>query len=273
MEKINILMGSEITTEKVNRLLDGAIKFYGPKYEHLILKTVREALFCEYESNKSIYDILLDISKTRNDIKNIKLNLDFNNLLKLRKIGACFVVNRSAGKNEQIIITRNSKTDEDYHILAHELFGHAICGKEKSIVEQEENIYQRNGISLMEINGRDNRYIYSNEGYMEFIASNITKLSGIKDIRSKNYGYKMSKYCASQIISLLGKDTVIDSLVTYEGKLVEKNIKNNYDMKQIESLLKCLCMISDSKNFSPIRKQMNKKILNNLDSINRKITR
>ena len=59
MEKINILLGEgSATKEKVNRLLDGAIKFYGPKYEQLVLQTVREAIFCEYEKEETVNDIL-----------------------------------------------------------------------------------------------------------------------------------------------------------------------------------------------------------------------
>lgn len=138
MEKINILLGEgSATKEKVNRLLDGAIKFYGPKYEQLVLQTVREAIFCEYEKEETVNDILPKVFEVSENLKGGRLNLNFSNILKAKKVGACLIVNRTMDGNEQIVITKNTTKRNDYHILAHELFGHAVCGKEKLIVEED----------------------------------------------------------------------------------------------------------------------------------------
>ena len=274
MEKINVLLGEgSATKEKVNRLLDGAIKFYGPKYEQLVLQTVREAIFCEYEKEETVNDILPKVFEASENLKGGRLNLNFSNILKAKKVGACLIVNRTMDGNEQIVITKNTTKRNDYHILAHELFGHAVCGKEKLIVEEDGKIYQRNGISLMEINDNDSRNIYINEGYMELIASQVLKESCIDDTGSQNCGYRMSQYCAMQIMNLLGKDNVIESLVEYQGRLIEESRKDEALMRQIDESLKKLCMLSSSKILFPVKNRLKKKIYTNLNIVQKNLTR
>ena len=83
----------------------------------------------------------------------------------------------------------------------------------------------------------------------------------------------MSQYCAMQIMNLLGKDNVIESLVEYQGRLIEESRKDEALMRQIDESLKKLCMLSSSKILFPVKNRLKKKIYTNLNIVQKNLTR
>lgn len=83
----------------------------------------------------------------------------------------------------------------------------------------------------------------------------------------------MSQYCAMQIMNLLGKDNVIESLVEYQGRLIEESRKNEALMRQIDESLKKLWMLSSSKILFPVKTKLKQKIYANLNIVQKNLTR
>lgn len=250
MENINIINGNgNATRKKIDVLLDLAIDFYGPKYEKIIMDVVNNAYFYETNPNQSANDVIKDIVGENNCRKN---TISFE---------AFYFINPTANGLDQIIVTKPKTNDRDYHILAHELFGHAVCGKIKPIIKKK-NIYQRNGISLANEKTVENDVI--NEGFMESIASSIIKLNknGITDVTSKKYA--LAKRSADCIMEYLGKDEIIKSLVLGKGGIAKKY---NYDAcyNEWRKLNKCLELELEiregcSLNSSLLDKEINKNL-------------
>ena len=223
MNNLNIIYGNgEDTKRKLDVLLEGAIKFYGSNYESLILDVVKNTGFYESDGKYNEKEVLEYLSGN-NKIRISKFS-SYNKI-------ASFYLQKSVieGKISSIVATPIIKTDYDYHIFAHELFGHAICGKINPTIATKDELYKRNGISLT--TRKKDYYDLLNEGFMEVIASSIVEQNkhNIKDISSINY--LTARYCATKIFDTIGKEKMLKILVYYKY-----NIERiyNYDSKTNE---------------------------------------
>ena len=265
MNNLNIIYGNgEDTKRKLDVLLEGAIKFYGSNYESLILDVVKNTGFYESDgkyNEKEVLEYLSGNNKTK-----ISKFSSYNKI-------ASFYLQKSVieGKKSSIVATPIIKTDYDYHIFAHELFGHAICGKINPTIATKDELYKRNGISLT--TRKKDYYDLLNEGFMEVIASSIVEQNkhNIKDISSINY--LTARYCATKIFDTIGKEKMLKILVYYKY-----NIERiyNYDSKtnELKLLDKLLELELKTRDNPIINGFLNTRIEQNLNSFQkRKIRR
>lgn len=227
MEHINVINGNgNVSREKINVLLDAAIGFYGSKYEPIILDVVRNSLIYERNPYENIKKAISNISEKR-----VK---PYHKMPKACSLTLKVLDNVPLNA----IIWKPEHHDQDYAILAHELYGHAVCGMKKLIVG---GTFKRNGISLYNIQTEKSRLELLNEGFMEFIAKSIVERTSKNITQSYSKKYDLARRCAEYIWKILGKDLVLDDLVEYHG-MIEKEYNKNCDTHSLvllDRLLQC----------------------------------
>lgn len=217
MEKVNVLnTNGELTNHIINTLLDSALEFY-KGYEDIVMKTIREVSFYELGEKESMDTVITILTGYC-----VKEGTHKGNL-------GVFLYPRNpmidSGYGDVIIYRANAERHV-YHTLAHESFGHAVCGREARLVKKNNELYNRNGISLKDIYSNEEYNIYLNEGAMDFIADSIVRNIGIKVRTSDEYAAaKMS--CAS-IYNYIGRNNFLDALVLNDYSL-ESHIDNSVE--------------------------------------------
>lgn len=207
MESVNVINSKGITSkEKINVLLDATIEFYGPKYEQIVLDVVRNTIIYEMKPDENIKKAIQNISGSSPKIYG-----------KMPK--ACYL---SLGCIENdildFVVWKPQNRDDDYYTLAHELYGHGVCGQENPIINTK---YSRNGISLHNLKTRETKLELLNEGFMEAIAAKIIKKTDRNITENLSEKYQLARKSASYIWNILGKSKVLEDLVEYYGT-VEK---------------------------------------------------
>lgn len=222
MEQINMLksVGKDITREKVNILLEAAVKFYGQKYENIILDVVRNTLFYEMDPNEKIHKAIENVTGVKQKAKG-------------QMPKACQLSLGSIdGSSLDVVIWKPQNQDEDFSILSHELYGHTVCSKKSSIVQSK---YKRNGLCLYDIQTEKVKLELINEGFMECIGQTIVRSTkkGIENVPSKRYS--LARKSANYILKTLGKDEVLEDLVEYTG-IIEKKYNGDEKKKLLTNL-------------------------------------
>lgn len=255
MENLKIINGNgKATKEKVNILLDAAIEFFGSKYENVILDVIKDAYFYEWSNNQSANDVIDEIT-------------DNKSIIEAPPIFSCskdpeafYFLNRNKSKRfDQIIVSHPDLSDRDYHIMAHELFGHAVCGKINVFVRKQGKVYQRNGVAIS--NDTKSKNDILNEGFMETIATEIIQRTDRRIQDSSSSNYSEAKKSSDMIFSTLGKEKVLNALVFNKGNLERKyNFgSSRNEWKKLNSLLEKELLF---RNILPIRY---KAIINEID--------
>ena len=202
MEKVNVLnTNGELTNHIINTLLDSALKFYAG-YEDIVMETLKKVSFYELNKKESMDTVITILT------------------------GYCVKEGTNKGNSGVFLYPRNPMIDSEYgdtiiyrideakqayHTLAHELFGHAVCGREARLVKKNNELYNRNGISLKGIYSNEKYNVYLNEGAMDFIADSIVRNIGMR-IKKSN-GYAAAKMSCASIYNYIGRDNFLDALV------------------------------------------------------------
>ena len=253
MKDLNIIYGDgEDTKRKLDTLLEPAVKFYGSVYENLIFEVVKNTGFYESDGKYSEKEIIEYIAGNKK-IRTSKF---------LGKVASFYYrIGTPNGKAVGVVATPKVKTDYDYHIFAHELFGHAMCDRYNPIVEIDGKSYKRNGISLTKC--RKDYYDLLNEGFMEVIASSIVAQNskGIQEISSLNY--LTAKYSASKIFDTIGKEKML-KVLTYYKHNIEKIYNENSKINELAILDRLLRLELKTREKPTINRVINTKIEENL---------
>ena len=207
---ISIINGNgKYVSDAINKTLNSAIKYYGEKYSDIILNTVNETLFYEWEDNQTEADVMFDINDGY---------VDYNEEDGC-ELGAFYYLKiKSSDEYDKIVVFRNKYMKDNYHYLVHELFGHGVFGYVDPILLDDcDNIWQRNGVALVDY---ENANIYNmnlNEGFVEDATFNIMNLAGLRP-RWFNY-YFETKTAANVIKRYLGCEKLYDSLILNDGDI------------------------------------------------------
>lgn len=238
MEDLNIVKGRGIATEYVvNSLFEGANYFYGTKYEKIIKSAINSTKFIELDENEKMNDISeLGIPDKYENTKGLHINII------------------EGQKNVRYIIWKPTNTVVDYHIIAHELYGHAVCESISTSVWANNRVYSRNGIALTDSNG-NNRFELINEGLIENIAHGIIETKGgIKRVVSNNYEF--AEKCGKYLFNMYGKEKMLDIMVKYDYDLIK--YFNLYE--KLEKILKKELKTKDKEKIEHKAKKQLKKI-------------
>ena len=195
-----------------------ALKFYGEKYKEIIESTLANTELYQWNGIdfKNFLKEELNLSAT-----NVSNDQTKNNLYGVH------IQNFNRPKKNSIII-RESSYMTTKHLLAHELYGHAVCSEYSPIVLHNDFPHERNGIHLTNFINKEQLNIFSNEGIIEFIALNIMNLVDKYYIGKKYYINEVD--VASVLFSCIGKDKLLDLLVKNNG-----NIETLFDDKNSDS--------------------------------------
>lgn len=254
MYSLNIIYGDgEQTKRKLDVLLEPALEFYGSKYESLILDLVSNTYFYEADGKYSEQDIISYLCGTK------KIRTSNFNTPNQRP---AFYLRQSSGNGyNNIVVTPNIETDYDYHIFAHELFGHTMFEIYDAIIERNNQVYGRNGISLT---GRKKDYYdILNEGCVESVASSIVRLNKhqIKDISSQKY--MTAKYCSDKMFDVIGREIMLEILV-YNRHSIEDEYNQDSKINHLKILNRLLELELKTRANPYINKTINQSIQKNL---------
>ena len=205
MDKINIVNGDgTYVKDCLSKTIDIAIDYYGQEYKKIILDTITNLSFYEWQTNQNILEIYKDIKKST-------LSLEKTNYLKLKKdlIEGIFF------EEEQVVVYKNDLLKRNYHTLIHETLGHAVFGylDNKIVINGEK--YYRNGLRL-----RNDRLVkdeYINEGFVELATNNIMKKASLYNPNPNNY--ENALLFAWILIDILGRKKVYDHLILNIGDI------------------------------------------------------
>ncbi len=215
MEKVNVINGDgDLTNRIVNGLLPSALRFYGKEYEDIVIQAVKEIEFYELGKHENM-DLVISVL-TGCIPKNDSHNRD----------SGCFIYPKNPNSMSDygdIIIYKNEFKRETYLTVAHELFGHGVCSRINRIIEEDNNLYNRNGIAL---HGIDNSLWINrimNEGCVDFIAETIVNYHGMCVKTSDDYS--AAKKTAKAIYNYLGREDFLKAMVLYDYD-IEQGIDN-----------------------------------------------
>ncbi len=249
---LNVIYGDkEITKRKLDVLLESAIEFYKPVFkensEKILLDIISKTDFCELNNEYITKEFM------NNFVDNICY---FSPYMK----GCCF---RIGDKN--ILITTNEENN-DYHIFAHELFGHRVCREFERYVEIGNKVYSRDGVNLF--NKDEDKYNLINEGFMELIASNIIKHSKNNIIDNKSLIYLKANYCSRLITYYLGYEKILEILVYNKYNLEDEY--NSTHRNELNKLEKLLNLDLETRTNKTINEYINKKIDKNMEKFKKR---
>ena len=229
---INIINGNgEYVKEAIEATIDAAIKYYGEKYKDIIINTVTETLYYEWQDNQTESDVIFDITDGKADTSDIDDPY--------YETKAFYFVNTSNNNNDKIVVIRNKYIKENYHTLVHELFGHGVFGYIDPIIQEDGEVFERNGIAFIDCK---NSFIYNetlNEGFVEDATINIMQLANLKPEWFDTYFY--AKQAASIIRRNLGHEVTYDYLIENKGKIYDlynrNTLKNKDEFYELAMLL------------------------------------
>lgn len=240
---INIINGNgEYVKSAIDKTVDAAISYYGDKYRDIIINTIKETKFYEWEDNQTESDVMFDLHDGEIDF------YEDNNC----ELGAFYYLKIDNKKMyDKIVVFRNKYLKNNYHYLVHELFGHGVFGYIKPVLMDEDGyIWQRNGIAFIDY---ENSNIYNlglNEGFVEDATVNIMNTAGLHPRWFDHY-YE-SKKAASVIRNQLGHEVLYDSLILFDGDIAlmyDKGTKKD-EFYQLSKLIDnySYCKVSPKQN-------------------------
>ncbi len=215
MEKLQIIKGKvSYLTENVQVLLDGAMKYFGDKYQDVLLETIQNVYFYEQDENETKQEVLEELTG------NILLPEQCEFLWAHNDHVSFYFLNPISNKRtDQIIIYRKVPNLKLQKSLSRELFGHAVCGHLERYVNKNGKQYQRNGIALS--CGNAQHHMIASEGFMEFISSRVLEYSHILMPNLMiSSSYRIAYMNAEFICDNVGKEKVLDHLVLNKGNII-----------------------------------------------------
>ncbi len=250
---LNAIYGDkEATKRKLDVSLESAIEFYKPVFkensEKILLDIINKTDFCELNSKYITKEFMYNF-------------IDRLGYFPSYMRGCCLRI-----KNKNIVITTNKGGNEDYHIFAHELFGHRVCQEFERYVEIGDKVYNRDGVNLSSED--EDKYNLINEGFMELIASDIIRNSKNNIIDKKSLEYLKAHYCSRVITKYLGYEKILQMLVYNKYNLEDEY--NSINKNELNKLEKLLNLEFVKRNNKTINKYVNKKISKNLEGFQKR---
>lgn len=204
---ISNIKGNKDLNDMALELYPSALKFYGTKYKETIDLAIKNTIL--YKSNNADIIGFLTYELKQENIRNIP---------DLKNSNFPGFYSKSNNLNEPAyIIIKDDSPKIMKHILAHELYGHAVCSEHKPIILHNGLPHIRNGIQFC--NTINSMFINnnSNEGLIEYIALNIMKCYNQSNESMSDY--KDSLIVATQLFKYIGKDKMLDLLVLNNGNI------------------------------------------------------
>ena len=229
---INIINGNgKYIKEAIEATIDAAINYYGEKYKDIIINTVTETLYYEWQDNQTESDVIYDITNGKVDASGIDDPY--------YETKAFYFLDTYNNNNDKIVVTRNKYLKESYHTLVHELFGHGVFGYIDPIIQEDGEVFERNGIAFIDCK---DKCVYNetlNEGFVEDATTNIMQLANLKPERLDTYFY--AKQAASIIRRNLGHYITYDYLIENKGTIYDlynkDTIKDKDEFYELAMLL------------------------------------
>lgn len=224
MNKIKVAHGTTLLSDLSLELYPTALEYYGDEYKKVIDETLQRTYLYEW-TNQSFLDIMRQI--TRSDVKPSEVQKQ----IEKEKItfGFHYLAKRLFVGMEHFVVVRNlSNKDEIRAIIAHELYGHAVCATHNNLVTNDYYTCFRNGINFQRIKTNELINDQANEGMIEYIASQIMHIHNPNFKREKNlYTYGHAVEVARQMFKYVGKDKMLELLVLGNGTIEKLFDENN----------------------------------------------
>ena len=235
VDKVKVAHGTTLLSDLSLELYPSALEFYGDEYKKIIDETLHRTYLYEW-TNQSFLDIMCQITRRAIKPSEVQKQLDKEKTT----FGFHYLAKRLFVGMEHFVVVRNlSNKDEMRAILAHELYGHAVCATQNSFVTNDYYKCFRNGISFERIKTNELINDQANEGMIEYIAGQIMHIYNPKYAREKNlYIYDHAVELAKLMFKYIGKEKMLELLV--QGNAVIEKIfdKNNvYSWRSIASEL------------------------------------
>ena len=236
MNNLNVINGSgKYINDCVDRCLEAAIKWYGDKYEDIIVDTIHRVNFYNWQDNQSFSDVKREIlgssyieGSSIKDGMNEQMNKGF------------YFVNTTNGKYDKIVVCQEEKLRHDYNVLVHELYGHAVMGNVDEVIYLNNEEVIRNGIRLFSSKSKHILNNWANEGFVEYSAENISRMAGVSIDKKTMYNYVLTMRLAALAIDIIGREKVFDSLILNEGIFKDEYNKGlEYDEWKISLPVSC----------------------------------
>jgi len=224
MDKLKVVNGTNLLRDLSLELYPSALEFYGDEYKTIIDETLNRTYLYEW-TNQSFLDIMRQI--TRRDVKPSEVQKQIEK--EKTTFGFHYLAKRLFVGMEHFVAVRNlSNKDEMRAIIAHELYGHAVCATYNNFVTNDYYMCSRNGISLERIKNNELIDEQANEGMIEYMASQIMHIYNPNFKRAKNlYTYGHAVEVARQMFNYIGKDEMLKLLVLGNGTIEKLFDKDN----------------------------------------------
>ncbi len=224
MEKISTLKGTNLLSDIAIDLYPSSLKFYGDKYKAIIDTTLNRTVLYEW-NDESAYEVIRDITNGKVDCNEAEeLAEKHKNSYGLHYISKKFFT----GLKHFVVIKNVDDKDELASLLAHELYGHAVCSDYNTYMVNDGYLCSRNGIDFLNIKNGVLLNQQANEGMIEYIASQIMHIYSPNFKRPKNnYVYNDAVEVARLIFKYIDKETMLKLLVEGKGSIEKIFDKDN----------------------------------------------
>lgn len=224
MDKIKVAHGTTLLSDLSLELYPSSLEFYGDEYKKIIDEALHRTYLYEW-TNQSLLDIMRQI--TRRDVKPSEVQKQLEK--EKSTFGFHYLAKRLFVGMEHFVVVRNlSNKDEMRAIIAHELYGHAVCATYNNFVTNDYHMCFRNGISFERLQTNEIINDQANEGMIEYIAGQIMHIYNPKFARAKNlYTYGHAVEVARQMFNYIGKEKMLRLLVLGDGAIEKLFNKDN----------------------------------------------
>ena len=210
------------TTKLITDLYMAAITFFGEKYSKHIFSAIENVIFYECKENETTADALQNVAR-------VNLNPEEKEALKTVP-----VITLDINSKNIIIYEKKALRNNQYLAnIVRNIFGHTLCGRRKSIIIKNNNMYKRDGIALLGTNNNHKNYnIALNEGFMDWITVNILR------IYYNDQNYKLDpknlndplQYIASKIATAIGNENVFNDLIDGTTNNIETLLSTYFEV-------------------------------------------
>lgn len=216
MRKIRVVNGSTILSDKAMELYPYAIQYYGDKYKSIVDSALDKTIIFEWhnEPKEEVFRQTTGIKVSAGNFNNTQIKEGSVNGFHISNIIPNF------GIQHVVAVKLIGNTDDVSAVLAHELYGHAVCSEKNPVVPKNGMLFNRDGIN---ISGLMTKKVYNeqaNEGMIEYIAKNIMSLYKKGYSRPGNaWVYNEAVIVASIMFKYIGKEKMLDLLTLNQGAI------------------------------------------------------
>ncbi len=224
MKSISTLKGTNLLSDLAIDLYPSSLKFYGNKYKTIIDSTLSRTILYEW-NNESPYEVISDITKGKVNSSEAEILAE-----KHKDSYGLHYISRSlfTGIKHFVVVKNVSNKDELAALLAHELYGHAVCSDYNTYMVKDGYYSSRNGIDFLNLKNGVLINQQANEGMIEYIALQIMHIYSPNFKRPKNnYVYNDAVEVARQIFKYIDKETMLELLVKGKGSIEKLFDKEN----------------------------------------------